>query len=111
MCQLGMKRKKKWAVEGQIKRTNWKAVPASKLTEKVITTRKSRLHISSQAFWTGVDEERLASQALIEVSSYLLSHGSFLMASASWLLPHGSYLLPPASWLLPPDSRLLTPDY
>ena len=33
--QLGMKRKKKWAVEGQIKRTNWKAVPASKLTEKV----------------------------------------------------------------------------
>merc|ERR1719153_1325123 len=50
--KLGMKRKKKWSVEGQIKRTNWKAVPASKLTEK--------------AFWTGVDEERLASQALIE---------------------------------------------
>merc|ERR1719187_222317 len=52
LAKLGMKRKKKWAVEGQIKRTNWKQVPVGKLTEK--------------AFWTGVDEERLASQTLIE---------------------------------------------
>merc|ERR1719458_1458964 len=52
LAKLGMKRKKKWAVEGQIKRTNWKQVPVGKLTEK--------------AFWTGVDEERLASQSLIE---------------------------------------------
>jgi len=49
---LGMKRKKKWDVAGQIKRTNWKAVPVAKLTEN--------------AFWTKVDEERLASQSLIE---------------------------------------------
>jgi len=47
-----MKRKKKWAVEGQIKRTNWKQIPVAKLTEN--------------AFWTKVDEERLASQSLIE---------------------------------------------
>jgi diaphanous 2 len=52
LAKLGMKRKKKWSVEGQIKRTNWKAVPVNRLTEK--------------AFWTGVDEERLASQTLIE---------------------------------------------
>ncbi|XP_023337546.1 protein diaphanous isoform X3 [Eurytemora carolleeae] len=52
LIKLGMKRKKKWAVEGQIKRTNWKAVPVNKLTEN--------------AFWTKVDEERLASQSLIE---------------------------------------------
>ena len=50
--RLGMKRKKKWSVEGQIKRTNWKAVPVTKLTEK--------------AFWTKVDEESLVSQTLIE---------------------------------------------
>jgi hypothetical protein len=47
-----MKRKKKWTVEGQIKRTNWKAVPLNRLTEK--------------AFWTNVDEEELASQSLIK---------------------------------------------
>ena len=47
-----MKRKKKWTVEGQIKRTNWKSVPLNRLTEK--------------AFWTNVDEEELASQSLID---------------------------------------------
>jgi len=52
LAKLGMKRKKKWTVEGQIKRTNWKAVPLNKLTEK--------------AFWTQVDEEQLASQSLID---------------------------------------------
>jgi len=52
LAKLGMKRKKKWSVEGQIKRTNWKAVPVQKLTEK--------------AFWTKVDEERLVSQSLID---------------------------------------------
>ena len=52
MMRLGMKRKKKWAVEGQIKRTNWKAVPLAKLTEN--------------AFWTKVDEEALASESLVE---------------------------------------------
>merc|ERR1719481_112046 len=52
LTRLGMKRKKKWTVEGQIKRTNWKAVPANKLTEN--------------SFWTKVDEERLVSQTLIE---------------------------------------------
>jgi len=52
MVKLGMKRKKKWSVVGQIKRTNWKQVPVNKLTNK--------------AFWTQVDEERLASQSLIE---------------------------------------------
>merc|ERR1719209_1920743 len=31
LAKLGMKRKKKWAVEGQIKRTNWKQVPVGKL--------------------------------------------------------------------------------
>merc|ERR1719471_1127221 len=52
LVKLGMKRKKKWSVEAPIKRTNWKAVPATKLTEK--------------SFWTGVDEEQLVSQTLIE---------------------------------------------
>ena len=47
-----MKRKKKWSVENPTKRTNWKSVPATKLTEN--------------AFWTKVDEERLASESLIE---------------------------------------------
>ena len=39
-------------MEGQIKRTNWKQVPVTKLTEK--------------AFWAQVDEEKMASQSLIE---------------------------------------------
>jgi len=51
-AKLGMKKKKKWTVEGQIKRTNWKAVPLNKLTEK--------------AFWTNVNEEQFASQTLLE---------------------------------------------
>jgi len=50
--KLGLKRKKKWIVEGAIKRTNWKAIPLTSLTEK--------------AFWVQVDEERLASQNLID---------------------------------------------
>ncbi|XP_059080530.1 protein diaphanous-like isoform X3 [Tigriopus californicus] len=50
--KLGMKRKKKWHVENQTKRTNWKAIPATQLTEN--------------AFWTKVDEEKLASESLIE---------------------------------------------
>ncbi len=52
LVKLGMKRKKKWTVENPTKRTNWKSVPASKLTK--------------DAFWTKVDEERLASDSLIE---------------------------------------------
>ena len=51
LVKLGMKRKKKWHVENQTKRTNWKSVPAAKLTK--------------EAFWTKVDEERLASESLI----------------------------------------------
>ena len=46
-----MKKKKKWSISGQLKRTNWKVVPVSQLTDK--------------AFWARVDEERLASQRLI----------------------------------------------
>ena len=49
--KLGMKKKKKWSISGQLKRTNWKVVPVSQLTDK--------------AFWARVDEERLASQRLI----------------------------------------------
>ena len=50
-AQLGIKRKRKWAVAGQLKRTNWKVIPVTRLTER--------------AFWAGVDEERLASTQLI----------------------------------------------
>merc|ERR1719450_2099139 len=50
--KLGIKKKKKWPVEGSIKRTNWKSIPVNNLTEK--------------AFWVKVDEERLVSQNLIE---------------------------------------------
>jgi len=50
--KLGIKKKKKWQVEGSIKRTNWKPIPVNNLTEK--------------ALWVKVDEERLASQNLIE---------------------------------------------
>ena len=32
LAKLGMKRKKKWSVEGQMKKTNWKAIPLNKLT-------------------------------------------------------------------------------
>lgn len=49
--KLGIKKKKKWNISGQLKRTNWKVVPVAQLTDK--------------AFWAGVDEERLASQRLI----------------------------------------------
>lgn len=52
LVKLGMKRKKKWTVLNPTKRTNWKSVPADKLTKN--------------AFWTKVDEERLASESLIE---------------------------------------------
>ncbi len=52
LVKLGMKRKKKWLVENPTKRTNWKSVPAAKLTK--------------DAFWTKVDEERLASDSLIQ---------------------------------------------
>ena len=52
LSKLGMKRKKKWDVEAPTKRTNWKVVPAQKLTK--------------DAFWTHVDEEKLASKSLIE---------------------------------------------
>ena len=51
LVKLGMKRKKKWTMENPTKKTNWKAVPAQKLTK--------------DAFWTKVDEERLASESLI----------------------------------------------
>lgn len=50
--KLGMKRKKKWQIEAPTKRTNWKSVPAQNLTK--------------DAFWTKVDEERLASTSLLE---------------------------------------------
>ena len=53
LVKLGMKRKKKWTVENPTKRTNWKSVPASKLTK--------------DAFWTKVDEERLANDSLINI--------------------------------------------
>ena len=49
---MGMKRKKQWTVEGPIKRTNWKQVPAQKLTK--------------DSFWTRLDEEKLASKSLID---------------------------------------------
>ena len=52
LSKLGMKRKKKWEIEAPTKRTNWKVVPAQKLTK--------------DAFWTHVDEEKLASKSLIE---------------------------------------------
>ena len=52
LVRLGMKRKKKWLVENPTKRTNWKSVPAAKLTK--------------DAFWTKLDEERLASDSLIQ---------------------------------------------
>jgi diaphanous 2 len=51
LMKLGMKRKKKWTVENPTKRTNWKSVPASKLTK--------------EAFWTNVDEEKFANDSLI----------------------------------------------
>ena len=49
--KLGIKKKKKWNISGQLKRTNWKVVPVARLTDK--------------AFWAGLDEERLASKRLI----------------------------------------------
>ena len=52
LVKLGMKRKKKWTIENPTKKTNWKSVPAQKLTK--------------DAFWTQVDEERLASESLIK---------------------------------------------
>jgi diaphanous protein len=51
LVKLGMKRKKKWMMENPTKRTNWKSIQVAKLTK--------------DAFWTKIDEERLASESLI----------------------------------------------
>jgi hypothetical protein len=66
LMQLGMKRKKKWVVNNPTKRTNWKSVPATRLTKG--------------AFWTQVDEERLASDSLIK--SIMSKFGTNPMAKA-----------------------------
>ena len=47
-----MKKKKKWDVGTQIKRTNWTPVPVTQLTPG--------------SFWTNVDEESLANDSLVE---------------------------------------------
>ena len=68
--KLGMKRKKKWTVNGQIKRTNWKVIPVNNLTEK--------------AFWASVDEEKYASANLIsELQSRFGSKPSLLKQESS----------------------------
>ena len=36
LSKLGMKSKRKWSVEGNMKKTNWKAIPANKLTGLLI---------------------------------------------------------------------------
>ncbi|XP_011879316.1 PREDICTED: protein diaphanous isoform X2 [Vollenhovia emeryi] len=48
----GMKPKKKWEVDGPLKRANWKAILPHKLTEK--------------SFWTKVQEDRLASPEILD---------------------------------------------
>ncbi|KAH0953784.1 hypothetical protein HN011_009923, partial [Eciton burchellii] len=48
----GLKPKKKWEVEGPLKRANWKAILPHKLTEK--------------SFWTKVQEDRLASPEILD---------------------------------------------
>ena len=72
-----MKKKKKWNISGQIKRTNWKVVPVTQLTDK--------------AFWAGVDEERLASQRLItELESRFGSRPAHLKQTSSSASEPGS---------------------
>ena len=69
--KLGMKRKTKWNISGQIKRTNWKVIPVTQLTEK--------------AFWTQVDEEKYASANLIsELQSRFGSKPSLLKQDSSY---------------------------
>ncbi|XP_011337146.1 protein diaphanous isoform X1 [Ooceraea biroi] len=48
----GLKPKKKWEVEGQLKRANWKAILPHKLTEK--------------SFWMKVQEDKLASPEILD---------------------------------------------
>ncbi|XP_036140076.1 protein diaphanous isoform X2 [Monomorium pharaonis] len=48
----GLKPKKKWEVDGPLKRANWKAILPHKLTEK--------------SFWTKVQEDRLASPEILD---------------------------------------------
>ncbi|XP_043487142.1 protein diaphanous isoform X3 [Polistes fuscatus] len=48
----GLKPKKKWEVEGRLKRPNWKAISPHQLTEEV--------------FWTKVQEERLAGPEILD---------------------------------------------
>jgi diaphanous 2 len=52
LIKLGMKRKPEWKLDAPTKRTNWKVVPAQKITK--------------ESFWTQVDEERLFSKSLLE---------------------------------------------
>ncbi|XP_070165092.1 protein diaphanous isoform X2 [Polyergus mexicanus] len=48
----GLKPKKKWEVDGPLKRANWKAILPHRLTEK--------------SFWTKVQEDRLASPEILD---------------------------------------------
>ncbi|XP_047350616.1 protein diaphanous isoform X2 [Vespa velutina] len=48
----GLKPKRKWEVEGRLKRPNWKAISPHQLTEEV--------------FWTKVQEERLAGPEILD---------------------------------------------
>ncbi|XP_039307446.1 protein diaphanous isoform X3 [Solenopsis invicta] len=48
----GLKPKKKWEVDGPLKRANWKAILPHKLTEK--------------SFWTKVQEDKLASPEILD---------------------------------------------
>ena len=71
-----MKRKKKWTVNGQIKRTNWKVIPVNNLTEK--------------AFWASVDEEKYASANLISELQSRFGLKPSLSKQESSISEHGS---------------------
>ena len=45
LSKLGMKSKRKWSVEGNMKKTNWKAIPANKLTGLLTLSNTSNLPI------------------------------------------------------------------
>ena len=69
MSKLGMKNKKKWSIKENLKKTNWKAIPANKLTGLNIL-HNDIIHICllrvAKSFWVNVEEEMLVSDTLMQ---------------------------------------------
>ena len=69
MSKLGMKNKKKWSIKENLKKTNWKAIPANKLTGlNILHYDKIQICLLrvAKSFWVNVEEEMLVSDTLMQ---------------------------------------------